>query len=148
MSASTHQQPLFSSPVATAPMDTALVRHTRKSILAAVPDSGRACPQFPAVREEDGCGATRRSFNSPWKGPGLFHIQVWSGFEEYGALHALPSAQQLAGWGLGLASESLSCGIVGVLFVCGFFYCLYVIGRTIIIPDLSLETCLTPVFGR
>ena len=96
-------------------------RPDRASFSAAVTDGGRACSQShwprkgtavllpPELREENGHGATRRSLDSPWKSPGLFGIQVWSGFEEYRPLHALLCARQSDGWGLGLMSESLSC---------------------------------------
>lgn len=73
-------------------------------------------------------------FDSPWKGPGLFCIQVWSRFEEYRALCAFLCAQRLDGLGFALTS--------------GAFHYLSVINRTIIVQDWSLGTGLTPVVDR
>lgn len=130
-------------------------RSNRASFSAAVTDSGRAHSQShwlckgtalflpPAVRE-NGHGATCRSFDSPWKGPGLFCIHVWSRFEE------CPAAGWLGPWTHVRELKLLNClGFVWFFrrFV-GVFFTVSVINRTIIIPDLSLGTCLTPVFGK
>lgn len=116
-------------------------RSNRASFSAAVTDSGRARSQshwlckgtalfLPlAVREENGRGATCRSFDSPWKGPGLFCTHVWSRFEGYRALHGLPlcpAAGWLEPWTHVRELKLLNCSGF-VWFFCwfgGFFYSL------------------------
>lgn len=141
MSASTHQQPLFSSPAAMALTDTALVRDPTEHLsqqqlltVAGLVQSHWLCKGTAlflplAVREENGCGATCRSFDSPWKGPGLFCTQVWSRFEGYRALHGLPlcpAAGWLEPWTHVRELKQLNCSGF-VWFFCwfgGFFYSL------------------------